>query len=96
MNKKKYKYKIIKQEFFNELPLYFLKTRNPLFGNWMYLGKYTNRFYFTRLNYNTEFESIEEIYRRIARKERDEKRCKDVMRFQSKTLILKHLKQEEL
>lgn len=57
--------KIIKHDFPTTKPVYYVKVRHPWFKFWMYLGKYTSSFFFTSLNYKTNFNSKEEAIERI-------------------------------
>lgn len=60
------RFKIIKETYSNNVVLYRLKYRHPWFKRlWVYVGKNTDRLFFTKYNYHqTTFNSFEEAYNR--------------------------------
>ncbi len=82
-----YKYKIIKREYTNTKPDYYIKVRHPWFNwLWMYLAKYTSKYYFTTINYKTKFYSLEEAKKRINEHKEDRKRLKEYVNSETKII----------
>lgn len=67
-------YRIIEHTIGDCNPVYYVKATHPWFKRlWMYVGKYTDRYYFTTINdRQVTYNTLEEAYRRI----QDHKRFK--------------------
>jgi len=84
---KKTDVKIIKKEFPSIEPIFYVKVRHPWFKNWMYIAKYTDRFYFTTLNYKVTFNSIEEVYNKLYEYKKIKKRTvKEMVNSESRII----------
>lgn len=59
-------YRILTKEYKNTDPAYYAQVRHPWFKFWCYLGKYTDRLFFSDLNdRQLVYNSLDEAYLRI-------------------------------
>ncbi len=82
-------YRIVEVRYPNLPSIYQVQIRNFL-GIWMFLGRYTDKRFFTSLNnFQTSFPSFEEAYKRIEDHNTYYKRIRD--HINSKRVVLKKL-----
>jgi len=86
---KKEKYRIKVKEFPTAENVYYAQIKHPWFGCWMYISKFTNKLYFTHINYGVNFDSLEEAERRIKRSKVDAKRTKEIPKSNKSKVCLK-------
>jgi hypothetical protein len=95
LNTKMQKYKIIEHTIGTCMPIYYVKVTHPWFKNlWTYLGKFTDKYYFTTINdRQTVYLSLEEAYRRVQEHKSYKRRLRDLYKWkcQEEKRICKYL-----
>ena len=74
-------YRIIEHTIGGCAPVYYVKATHPWFKKlWMYVGKYTDRYYFTTINdRQTVYTTFEDAHRRVLEHKRYKLRLKGLL-----------------